>query len=231
MFRKILFAAILFVALQLLFLELHERVHIITGRIICGCWGTRDFSEWKLCATCANPDPGILATMTAPIFTLCVCVIAALLTNSTNEIRRFTGFFVLFANAPFIRLMAVAQGGSDESEVWRHFFEGRLSHFWLRAGILIIVAAVLVPVLVTAYRNMTGRWKIIGFALLCYLPGLTQRYMLEALNALLHHGVLAQPWGMGSPMLITLVFAINILLVVICRKMLLNTSSRVSYRL
>ena len=41
-----------FLLLQIVMLELLEMVHIITGYLICGCWGVRDFNIWQLCNEC-----------------------------------------------------------------------------------------------------------------------------------------------------------------------------------
>ena len=42
---------IAFLALTFVLLELHEIVHTGVGRIICGCWGLRDFNAWEICET------------------------------------------------------------------------------------------------------------------------------------------------------------------------------------
>jgi hypothetical protein len=214
--RKAILCIFFFLSLQLIFLELHERIHIFTGWLVCGCYGNRDFSVWHLCADCARPSLSILATMTAPIFTLLVCFVSAWFTRSRNRFTRFLAFCIFFANVPLVRLLAVAQGGSDESDVWRYFFENRLPHILLRGGILLIVAGVLIPALVIAFRNFRSRFKLIAFAALCYLPGWTQRFMLDGLNALVHRGVLAQPIGMGSPLLTTVMLAINLAIALTC---------------
>ena len=39
-----------FVALLFFVGEAHELVHTGLGRLLCGCWGARDFNGWSLCA-------------------------------------------------------------------------------------------------------------------------------------------------------------------------------------
>ena len=37
-----------FIALRFVLHEAHELVHTGVGRIICGCWGQRDFNVWDI---------------------------------------------------------------------------------------------------------------------------------------------------------------------------------------
>ena len=37
-----------FIALVFVMHELHEIAHTAVGRVLCGCWGPRDFNVWLL---------------------------------------------------------------------------------------------------------------------------------------------------------------------------------------
>jgi hypothetical protein len=59
-----------FGALQFALGEAHELVHTGLGRLLCGCWGSRDFNVWSLCATCDHaPLRNLAATYAGPLFT------------------------------------------------------------------------------------------------------------------------------------------------------------------
>ncbi len=39
---------IAFLSLHFIIHELHELTHTAVGRVICGCWGEKDFNVWNL---------------------------------------------------------------------------------------------------------------------------------------------------------------------------------------
>ena len=83
-----------FSALIFIFHELHEIVHTLTGRLICGCWGKRDFNGWGLCEGCSEQNPfSIVATFTGPIFTFIMIWIGTFLIgqNKTDN-QKALGF-------------------------------------------------------------------------------------------------------------------------------------------
>ena len=54
--------------------EAHELVHTGLGRLLCGCWGPRDFNVLSLCSTCATGHPytNLAATLAGPAFMFAV---------------------------------------------------------------------------------------------------------------------------------------------------------------
>jgi len=60
---------ITFLLLLLVMMELHEIVHSTVGRLICGCWGIRDFNVWSLGNNCQQRESAWwLATLAGPLF-------------------------------------------------------------------------------------------------------------------------------------------------------------------
>ena len=51
-----------FLALTFVMHEAHEIVHTTIGRLICGCWGQRDFNVWGLCGDCSEQNPYSIIT-------------------------------------------------------------------------------------------------------------------------------------------------------------------------
>src|SRR5471030_2453743 len=85
--------------------EMHELVHIITGRIICGCWGTRDFNVWDLCKGC-NLKPGaVIATFAGPIFTFIMLWVGRFwLKYGKSVYYRSFGLILILGNMQFGRI-------------------------------------------------------------------------------------------------------------------------------
>jgi hypothetical protein len=197
---------IAFLLLVLLMLELHEMVHIITGRIICGAWGTRDFNVWQLCADCEKAHPlSWIATLTGPLFSFMLMWLGMYWLYSASAWMRALGFAFIFANIPFGRISQAMMGGGDEMVVTRHLLKGTLSHtqmVWLCSAVLLALG---LPPVIKAWRSMANKhaWLyLLGFLTLPLVFILS--YVLTLLNSLLNSGLLAAPWLMGTPLLITL---------------------------
>ena len=106
-----------FLALTFLLHEAHEIVHTTVGRIICGCWGQRDFNVWSLCGDCAEQKPySVISTFAGPVFTYLMIWIGTYLMNKTKDTQKALGFSLVFANMPFTRIFGAVTGGGDE--VW-----------------------------------------------------------------------------------------------------------------
>ena len=102
-----------FLALTFVMHEAHEIVHTSIGRIICGCWGQRDFNVWGLCDSCETNPYGILSTLAGPIFTFIMIWYGSSLLDKNNNQKVF-GFSLIFANMPFARIFNLMIGGGDE---------------------------------------------------------------------------------------------------------------------
>lgn len=200
------YAIIGLLLLQLVCLELHELSHHITGRIMCGCWGTRDFYNWYLCKGCENNSSIMLATLAGPLVNIILCWGSVLFLISPDPVKKSIGLYLLFANLPIVRWLAIADGGGDEFVGVRYFFSNRISWLALRALAFTAASLLFLPPLFIAYRNMQGRWKPPWFALLCFLPGFFMTPIQNGLNRLLVKGFLSESIVLQMPVFINICF-------------------------
>jgi hypothetical protein len=215
---------ITFLLLLVVMLELHETVHIVVGRLICGCWGPRDFNVWSLCGGCSENQPlWWLATLAGPFVSFALMWLGMFWLGSKDPHKLTFGFSLIFANIPFGRISTVMMGGGDEMVVTRHFLKSDYS----RASMILICSAVVLglvlPPISRAFRVLTNRWSwlyIIGFLTLPLLFLLI--YVLTGLNSLLNKGFLATPWIIGTPVLITLHTSIALISLLWLRKNLFS---------
>ena len=213
-----------FLLLVLLMLELHEIAHIITGRVICGAWGTRDFNVWRLCEGCELKHPfSWIATLAGPLFSFILMWLGMWLLYLKCADSQAIGFSLVFANIPFGRISQAMLGCGDEMVVNRHLLKANFSH----TQIVLICSAVLLalglPPIIKAYRVISNKlaWMyLLGFLTLPLVFILS--YVLSLLNYLLNNGVLSNPGVMGTPLLITAhTFMVLVLLMISRRNLLL----------
>jgi hypothetical protein len=217
---------IAFLLLTVVMLELHETVHIITGRIICGDWGDRDFNVWSLCKDCSlHHANSWLATLAGPLFSLALMWVGMFLLYRANDNIKAIGFALIFSNIPFGRISQAMMGSGDEMIVTKALLKGSFSHTQLILICSVILLILGLPPIIKAYRIMKNKmaWLyIIGFLTLPLVFILT--YVLSALNTILNKGFLAAPWIMGTPLIITIHTLIAIgLLAGFYKKLLLYT--------
>ncbi|WP_223652047.1 hypothetical protein [Hymenobacter psoromatis] len=192
-----------FIALLFVAGETHELVHTGLGRLLCGCWGTRNFNVWSLCESCAHkPLQNLAATLAGPLFSFALMWAGYFLLAPRHSVGyRSLGFALVFANIPFARILgAVFMGGNDEvyalSKVMPYYAA------WVVGGAAVLLATV--PPLVRAYGALQPRgriWVFLGFFLLP--TALLFIVILGGMNSLLASGFLATYWILGSPLLIT----------------------------
>jgi hypothetical protein len=196
--------------------ELHELTHIITGRILCGYWGTRDFNVWQLCQTCNISYPQA-ATFAGPVFTFAMLWLGRYwLKYSASTTVRSLGLVFIFGNMPFGRIYMAATGSGDEVFGLRSLFlnAGHSNLLWIKLLGFIIVALVCVPPLITAYRAIANKRKLIIFTGLLILPLMLDTVILLIfLNGLLAKGLLNQVVIMGTPLLVSLWLACCLIIV------------------
>ena len=194
---------IAFVALLFFLAEAHELVHTGLGRLLCGCWGTRDFNVWSLCESCAHkPLQNLAATLSGPLFSFAVMWMGYFWLSPRHSAEyRSLGFALVFAPIPFARILgAVFMGGNDEVYALSKVMPHNLA--WAVGGAAVLLATV--PPLVRAYTALQPRgriWIFLGFFLLP--TALLFVVILGAMNSLLASGFLATYWILGSPILIT----------------------------
>jgi len=198
------FPLLAFVALQFFMGELHELVHTGLGRLLCGCWGVRDFNVWSLCVTCDHaPLRNLAATYAGLLFTFAMLWWGYFLLAPGKPIpQQSLGFALVFANLPFARLLgALLLGGNDEVYALRPFMPYPVAG---ALGTTFVVVAVTPPV-VRAYRALQPHGRLGVFLAFFFLPtGLTLAVVLGILNSsLLASGFLATNGALGSPVLVT----------------------------
>jgi hypothetical protein len=187
--------------------ELHEVTHIITGRILCGAWGTRDFNVWQLCETCKINYPQI-ATFAGPVFTFAMLWLGRywLKYGKSTPIRSLGLVFIL-GNMPLGRIYMAATGSGDEVYGLRSLLinADHSNLPWIKLSGFVIVALMCVPPLITAYQAIANKRKLIIFIALLILPlVLDTVILLMFFNGLITKGILNQVFIMGTPLLVTL---------------------------
>jgi len=210
---------ITFLLLVIVMLEVHEIVHITIGRIICGCWGTRDFNVWQLCSGCDANAWTWLATLAGPLFSFALMWMGWYLLSTRSQHNKAMGFALVFANIPLGRITGPMMGGGDEMVVAKHFLQAFMGH----TQIIVICTAVLlllgVPPIVRAYKTITNKFKWLYIAGFLTLPlVLILLYVLTFLNGLLLNGFLSTPFIMGTPLLITLHTTVAAVLLILLRE-------------
>lgn len=194
---------IAFLALTFVMHEAHEIVHTTVGRIICGCWGQRDFNVWELCDGCIKKHPiALVATFAGPIFTFIMIWIGSSMLKASNSNRKKSfGFSLIFANMPFARLVLnPTLGGGDEIYGINQILHNHsLSTI---VGVIILTLILAFP-LYKAFITINKK-RIAYFLLFLLAPILIDLLMvLGVMNSLLTKGILSHYWILGSPILVT----------------------------
>jgi len=191
-----------FLALTFVMHEAHEIAHTTVGRIICGCWGQRDFNVWSTCESCATNSLESLATAAGPLFTFLMIWYGSLwLDKNKTDNQKALGFSLVFANMPIMRLLNPVGGGGDEVVVINHF----LHHH----GLSRLIAAILIIVIIAyplykAYQLIENKYKMGWFLLFFLLPTTIDVLIVVGLmNTLLEKGLWDTYWILGSPILVT----------------------------
>jgi hypothetical protein len=207
--------AVALYALTLLMCEAHEQAHIQIGRMICGCYGERDFSLWATCEACGAEHLAPIASLAGPLFTYTVIWLGSWLVATAGSARRQAiGISLIFAPLPFARIFTALMGGGDEVTFLRSLSAGA----WGTATPRVVAAAVVLlacaPPIAIAWSRIAGRRRLVWIAALCLVPMLAQgAYVRLVLNRILAAGTLATPVIAGTPALIVVhTVAIGLLL-------------------
>lgn len=207
--------------------ELHEQVHITTGRIICGGYGPRDFNAWQTAADCAQPSLAFLATMVGPLFSYLVMWLGAFLLLKAKSLNyKAIGFTLIFAPLPFARVFTVAMGGGDEKVVLRRFLEGDFSPATIKIFAFLLVSLFCVPPVLIALRSIKNRFSLLYVIGFCVLPLIILgAYVLTFLNSLLASGFLSEVSILGTPNLVIAHFLLMAVLLFFNRRWLFELNS------
>lgn len=218
--------AITFMTLTFLMHEAHEIIHTSAGRIICGCWGLRDFNVWELCAGCTEEKPyAVISTFLGPLFTFTMMWLGAFLMESHKTLKQKTlGFSLVFANMPFARLFSAAMGGGDEVWGLTEIF-GNYKLAWI-IGLIIIIIITFIP-LFKAYKLIENKRKFAMFLLFFLAPfAIDIIIVLGGMNTLLQSGVGSTYIVLGSPVLVTVWTILVTLIYILTRNNIYTLSAK-----
>jgi len=207
-------------ALSFLMQETHELAHTSVGRLICGCWGKRDFNVWRLCGDCSSAIPlSVMATLAGPLYSFSVIWAGYYLLTRASIRLRSLGFALIVSSMPLSRIITPIFGGGDEVLALRKLGVDR-PMAW--ASALILVLALAIPPVVKLYGLIENRRKalwIIGLLLVPFL--LVGAIVFGILQTLvLKRGILDEYWVLGSPAIVTVWLIVSTLVLVMFRSAL-----------
>jgi hypothetical protein len=199
--------------------EAHEISHFLVGKIVCGCWpASRDFNAWSICDSCKQlGQPWYWATAMGPVFSMGLAWIGMFLLRSGNLSWNSLGFCLIWCNIPEARIATVLMGGGDEMVVIRELTRGTTLAADFRWISTLIVFAMALPPMIASFMAVKGKWGWLQNIAFMTLPLVMWGLYLHVLgNKLLFSGFLAEPWIMGTPLLITLhtILALGLFLIV-----------------
>ena len=194
-----------FTSLLFVMHELHEIAHTAVGRIICGCWGERNFNTWGLCC---EGDLTILASIAGPLFTYLIIYLGYYLLSNRYDNSpgiKSLGFALIFGSMPFARIFTALMGMGDELMELKYFLGDYLGDKVLWVLAIVMVTAILLPALIRAWKSIASSqrlWGFIGFLLLPFIFDVL--VVIIGMNQLYELGVLDQTGIIGSPLIVNL---------------------------
>lgn len=192
--------------------ETHELAHTGVGRIICGCWGKRNFNVWTLCSGCSKEQPlSILATYAGPAYSFLIIWTGFFLLAKPSAKLKSVGLALVVSSMPFSRILTPIFGSGDEIFALNsHWNNHTLA--WIVG--LTIVLALAIPPCVRLWNTIENRKRTLWFLGLIFVPFIMTGIVVFGLfqTLLLGNGVLKQDWILGSPMLVTvwLMFCVTV---------------------
>jgi len=190
--------------------ETHELAHTGVGRIVCGCWGKRNFNLWGLCSGCTDEKSlSILATYAGPFYTYLVIWTGYWLLFKSSPKLKSAGFALIVASMPFSRVLTPIFGGGDIIYALNKHWENH-TLAWVVG--LVIVFTLIVPPVIKLWNVIENKRKTLWFVGLLLVPFLLTGAVVFGIlqSVLLENGFLSDYWVLGSPMLVTvwLIFSI-----------------------
>ncbi len=194
---------IAFIALMFVMHESHEIVHTTVGRLICGCWGIRDFNVWQVCEGCIEQRPiALISTFAGPIYTFSLIWLGYYwLIKATSQEKKAFGFALIFSNQPFGRLLGAALSGGDEVFGLKKIF-GNHQLAWAVGFAIVFILSI--PPIVAGFKAIgnTKKWLwFLGFLILPFI--IDALVVIGVMNNLLEKGIMNETWILGSPILVS----------------------------
>ncbi|HEV2799151.1 MAG TPA: hypothetical protein VGW12_01570 [Pyrinomonadaceae bacterium] len=168
-----------FLLLEFTCMQAHELIHHLTGRLVCGAWGTMTFNLFYLAPECFETKKiALLSTFAGPALSYFL-MWAGMLLVLKNRGGLF-GLSLIFANLPFARFISVVMARGDEMLIGRRLIGEGAYPLVLGAVVLILLPPLLVAQKAIANKR---RWSIFLSFLLLTLAydALTKRVLLAPL--------------------------------------------------
>lgn len=194
-------AALLF--LSFVMQETHEIAHTAIGRLICGCWGKRNFNLWTLCSGCSDENPlSILATFAGPVYSFLVIWTGYFLLRKHSPKMKSIGLALIVSSMPFSRIITPLLGGGDEVYAFNVLWKNH-TLAWIVSVILVLALAI--PPVAKVWSTIENRRKVVWLLGLIFVPFIATGLVVFGVfqTLLLENGVLNEYWILGSPILIT----------------------------
>src|ERR1700743_2183719 len=114
-----------FLVLVFLLHELHDWMHVLVARAVCGSWGIRGFDYWEFSPSCtAAPSVQSLAIFAGPLVNYLFLWIGWKKMDRRNSLAaQSLGLSLVFAVLPLPRILAAIVGGGDETSGLRMLFQ------------------------------------------------------------------------------------------------------------
>lgn len=187
-----------FLALAVVAHEAHELGHTVAGRLLCGRWAVRDFSNWSI-----DGCDSLWPCATGPLVSYLLMGLGAWL--AWRKVGHRLGLALLFAANPLARIVTVATGRGDELVVARALAASVTTSPAIHAATLGLTLLLAGTALVAGWRGTAGlRRRGPTFLALAFAAIVITGPGLGAVNRLLHAGVLDRPVA-GAPVLVHLV--------------------------
>ena len=195
--------------------ETHEIAHTGTGRIICGCWGRRNFNLWNLCSGCSDETRlSILATYAGPVYSFLVIWLGYFMLSKSTAKLKSIGLALIVSSMPFSRILTPIFGGGDEVYALSSLWNNHTLAWVVAVGIVLALA---VPPCVKVWNTIENDHKALWFLGLIFIPFIMTGIVVFGIfqTFLLGNGVLKEYWVLGSPMLVTvwLIFCIAVFVI------------------
>lgn len=200
--------------------ETHELAHTSVGRLICGCWGKRNFNLWGLCSGCSKENSlSILATFAGPVYSFTIIWIGYFLLKKSSSRMKSIGFALVVSSMPFSRILTPLFGGGDEVYAFNRLWNNH-TLAWIVSVILVLSLAI--PPMVKIWNTIDNKRKVLWMLLIIFVPFLATGIMTFGLfqSLLLENGVLNEYWILGSPILVTLWLSISLGMCILLSKSL-----------
>jgi len=189
--------------------EAHELAHVLTGYVMCGGFGPRDFNVWSLAEGCAVFLPGYMG----PLFTIGTGYLVAIMLFSKRASFRAFAIALFWAGAPVSRLLqSLYFGGGDEIFGLYNFIElSNVENGWEKAQLVARVSWFFAswPLIAILWWRLKRQFAW-AWVLLIIVAGemlsLATSFLLH--GPLMASGILSQPGPMGASWIVTVTFIV-----------------------